>query len=168
MPVPTYDQFIEPLLRFLAQNPNGVNAKEAHEAAARMLNLSDSERQELLPSGVQPVYKNKIRLKRGHMRTFTLILIATLFMGLLPLHSEGAPPTSNQAALQQKRQMDIAQGKKLYEQKCSACHQPKALSSRTLPEWNKLVYGSGCSDVTIPLKLEERKLLQTYIGSQVK
>lgn len=70
MPVPTYDQFIEPILRFLAQNPNGVNAKEAHEAAAKILNLSDSERQELLPSGVQPVYKNRAgwahdRLKRA-------------------------------------------------------------------------------------------------------
>lgn len=39
MPVPTYDQFIEPILRFLATKPDGVPAKDAHEAAAHRLQL---------------------------------------------------------------------------------------------------------------------------------
>ncbi len=34
MSVPTYDQFIEPILRFLAAHPEGAMAGEAHEAAA--------------------------------------------------------------------------------------------------------------------------------------
>src|SRR5689334_16773879 len=70
MPVPTYDKFIEPILRYLASHPDGAAAKDVHDAAAAVLNVSDIERQELLPSGVQPVYKNRAgwahdRLKRA-------------------------------------------------------------------------------------------------------
>ncbi len=70
MTVPTYDKFIEPLLRFLALNPNGASARDAHDYAAKMLAISEPDRQELLPSGTQPVYKNRAgwahdRLKRA-------------------------------------------------------------------------------------------------------
>ncbi|MBX3644428.1 MAG: restriction endonuclease [Rubrivivax sp.] len=70
MAVPTYDKFIEPVLRFLATRPDGAPAREAHEAAARALGVSDADRQERLPSGAQPVYKNRAgwahdRLKRA-------------------------------------------------------------------------------------------------------
>lgn len=39
MSVPTYDQFIEPILRYLAATPEDTKAREAHEAAADALNL---------------------------------------------------------------------------------------------------------------------------------
>ncbi|WP_404789334.1 restriction endonuclease [Altericista sp. CCNU0014] len=70
MTVPTYDKFIEPILRFLATRPSGAPAREAHEAAAQALGITDVDRQELLPSGVQLVYKNRAgwahdRLKRA-------------------------------------------------------------------------------------------------------
>jgi restriction system protein len=70
MPVPTYDQFIEPLLRYLVRNPDGVAAKLAHEEAANALGLTEEDRQTLLPSGAQPMYKNRAgwahdRLKRA-------------------------------------------------------------------------------------------------------
>jgi restriction system protein len=70
MTVPTYDQFIEPILRYLAQHPEGVYAKDAHEAAAVALNLSDADRDQLLSSGTQRTYKNRAgwahdRLKRA-------------------------------------------------------------------------------------------------------
>jgi restriction system protein len=70
MPVPTYDKFIEPVLRYLALHPQGVPARQAHDAAADTLGLSDDDRQLLLSSGAQPVYKNRAgwahdRLKRG-------------------------------------------------------------------------------------------------------
>ncbi|WP_397459634.1 winged helix-turn-helix domain-containing protein [Pseudomonas asplenii] len=69
MSVPTYDQFIEPILRFLAAYPEGATASEAHEAAAQALGLSDSQRQETIASG-QATYKNRSgwahdRLKRA-------------------------------------------------------------------------------------------------------
>ena len=70
MPVPTYDQFIEPILRYLAQHQDGAPARDAHEAAAAALQLSDADRAEVLPSGTQRVYKNRAgwahdRLKSG-------------------------------------------------------------------------------------------------------
>lgn len=70
MAVPTYDQFIEPILRHLASHPSGVLARDVHDAAAEALHLSDADRAELLPSGVQRVYKNRAgwahdRLKRA-------------------------------------------------------------------------------------------------------
>jgi restriction system protein len=68
--VPTYDKFIEPLLRYLAARTEGVPAREAQEAAASALRISESDRQVLLPSGSQVVYKNRAnwahdRLKRA-------------------------------------------------------------------------------------------------------
>jgi restriction system protein len=70
MPIPTYDQFIEPVLRFLATRPDGALAREVYEAAADAMQLTDEERAELLPSQAQQVYKNRIgwahdRLKRA-------------------------------------------------------------------------------------------------------
>ena len=70
MPVPTYDRFIEPILRFLAAHPDGAIARDAHEAAAVALTISEASRQELVPSGSQLIYKNRAawahdRLKRA-------------------------------------------------------------------------------------------------------
>jgi restriction system protein len=70
MAVPTYDKFIEPILRYLAAKPGGAPARDAHEAAAQALAISEPDRQELLPSGTQPIYKNRAgwahdRLKRA-------------------------------------------------------------------------------------------------------
>lgn len=59
MPIPTYDRFIEPVLRLLAQRPSGAPAREVYEAAAQALNLTDADRKELLPSGAQEIYKNR-------------------------------------------------------------------------------------------------------------
>lgn len=69
MAVPTYDQFIEPILRYLAAHPEGAWAKDVHEEAANILKLNDAQRQELISSG-QAVYKNRAgwahdRLKRA-------------------------------------------------------------------------------------------------------
>lgn len=70
MPVPTYDKFIEPILRYLVDHPNGVDAKMAHEAAASALGLTSEDCEQLIPSGSQPMYKNRAgwahdRLKRA-------------------------------------------------------------------------------------------------------
>jgi restriction system protein len=70
MPVPTYDKFIEPVLRYLAAHAEGAPAREVHDAAATALALSEAERDEVLPSGSQRIYKNRAgwahdRLKRA-------------------------------------------------------------------------------------------------------
>lgn len=74
MTVPTYDQFIVPLLRYLAEHPDGVRTAEAHEAVATALGLKEDDRSERVPSGVQPLYKNRNgwahdRLKRAGLST---------------------------------------------------------------------------------------------------
>ena len=74
MPVPTYDRFIEPVLRYLVAHPDGAPARDVHDAAAVALGLSAADRTELLPSGIQTVYKNRAgwahdRLKRSGLST---------------------------------------------------------------------------------------------------
>lgn len=70
MPIPTYERFIEPILRYLASQPQGATARDVHAAAATALGLTPEERAELLPSGQQATYKNRSgwahdRLKRA-------------------------------------------------------------------------------------------------------
>jgi restriction system protein len=70
MAVPTYDKFIEPLIRYLATKPDGVPARDAHNTLTDALKLTDEDRAELLPSGAQSIYKNRAgwahdRLKRA-------------------------------------------------------------------------------------------------------
>ncbi len=70
MPVPTYDQFIEPILRYLAARPDGAPARDVYEGASEALGLDEAQWQEILPSGGQAVYKNRVgwahdRLKRA-------------------------------------------------------------------------------------------------------
>jgi restriction endonuclease Mrr len=42
--IPTYERFIEPILRYLAEHPNGARARDAHEAAANALGLDADDR----------------------------------------------------------------------------------------------------------------------------
>jgi restriction system protein len=72
MAVPSYHLLINPLLRYLAKNPDGVKASVAYDAVADAIELTDEERAKLLPSGIQEVYKNRIgwahdRLKRSKL-----------------------------------------------------------------------------------------------------
>lgn len=70
MPVPSYDRFIEPVLRYLSCRQEPVPAREVQEAAAASLNLSADDKAEILPSGASAVYRNRVgwahdRLKRA-------------------------------------------------------------------------------------------------------
>jgi restriction system protein len=71
MAIPTYDQFIEPLLRFLGNRPEGAKTSEVYAALADAVGLTDAERDDRLPSSArQPRYQNRIgwahdRLKRA-------------------------------------------------------------------------------------------------------
>lgn len=51
---------IGPLLAYLARQDKPVRTSEAHEGVADDLGLTDENRRELLPSGNQPIYKNRI------------------------------------------------------------------------------------------------------------
>jgi len=47
--IPTFDRFIEPLLRFLARHLEGAPARTAQEGAAAELGLSEAQKAQLLP-----------------------------------------------------------------------------------------------------------------------
>jgi restriction system protein len=69
MSIARFDQFIEPLLRLLAEHPEGVKTADAQRQLADQFGISEEERRQLLPSGIYPVYKSRIgwahdRLKR--------------------------------------------------------------------------------------------------------
>ena len=84
--LPTYDQFIEPVLRVLQQHPEGLRASEVHEAASAYFNLTTEQRSELLSSG-QAVYKN--RCGWAHDRLKRVCLSESPHRGLWQLTSEG-------------------------------------------------------------------------------
>lgn len=71
MTVPPFDQFIEPLLRYLGAQTAPVSAGDAHEAVADVLGLSEAQRRQTISTG-QPTYKNRCgwahdRLKRAEL-----------------------------------------------------------------------------------------------------
>ena len=70
MPIPTYDKFIDPMLRYLAQHPEGAPASVVYEAMGSALGIAENDKLTLLPSRTQPVYMNRAgwahdRLKRA-------------------------------------------------------------------------------------------------------
>ena len=94
--LPTYDQFIEPVLRVLLQHPEGLRASEVHEAAAQYLKLTPEQCAELLSSG-QAVYKNRCgwahdRLKRVCLSESEIQRIASSNLDT-PLSSQTNLPT---------------------------------------------------------------------------
>ncbi|HEO9033767.1 TPA: hypothetical protein QIF53_002082 [Serratia marcescens] len=52
MSVPTYNQFIEPVLRFLATKPEGALARDVQDAAADILNPNEEQRAETVSTPV--------------------------------------------------------------------------------------------------------------------
>jgi len=72
MTIPTYDQLIFPLLNTLGQYSEGLRVRDVREKIAAELSLSSEDRAVLLPSGVQPVFNNRVgwahdRLKRERL-----------------------------------------------------------------------------------------------------
>jgi restriction system protein len=70
MSIPTYDKFIEPVLRYLAKHPDGERPSVVYESAAEALGINEDDKLMVLPSRTQPVYKNRAgwahdRLKRA-------------------------------------------------------------------------------------------------------
>ncbi len=106
MPIPTYDHFIEPVLRFLAAHPEGAPAREAHDYAADALGISAADRLEALPSGLQLTYKNRAgwahdRLKRAGLSRSTR-------RGFWQLTPEGLAYAAKHARLSPEQVDDIA------------------------------------------------------------
>jgi restriction system protein len=88
MSVPSYFEFIEPLLRVLYDHPDGLKTSDAYEEVADNVGLSAEQRAEMLPSGSQETYKNRIGWAHDRLKRADLSQSAEL--GVWQLTSKGA------------------------------------------------------------------------------
>ena len=65
MLIPDYQTLMLPLVR-LAENEQEHKFRDAVEALAQEFALTDEEQCELLPSGSQPVFSNRVGCSAGH------------------------------------------------------------------------------------------------------
>lgn len=72
MPIPNYQTCMLPLLRFLGDGQEH-SLQESEEALAAHFSLSSQERAELLPSGQQGIFKNRVGWARTYLRKAGLI-----------------------------------------------------------------------------------------------
>lgn len=72
MTIPDYQSLMLPVLRFLSDG-EGKNYREIVDALADDFQLSSDERKELLPSGQQPIFKNRVGWARTYLKQAGLI-----------------------------------------------------------------------------------------------
>jgi len=72
MAIPDYQTCMLPFLRFLGDNSEH-SPREAEESLARHFDLSDAERAELLPSGQQGIFRNRIGWARTYLKKAGLV-----------------------------------------------------------------------------------------------
>ncbi len=72
MAIPDFQSIMLPLIKFCADGREHAN-QEALDRLAREFNLSDDDRKELLPSGQQPVFDNRVAWARAHMKLAGLL-----------------------------------------------------------------------------------------------
>lgn len=72
MAIPDYQSLMLPLLAFAADGKEH-SVREAREHIAASLGLSDNEREELLPSGRQPVYDNRVAWAKTYLQQAGLL-----------------------------------------------------------------------------------------------
>ncbi|GAB4033764.1 winged helix-turn-helix domain-containing protein [Spirosoma gilvum] len=66
MPVPDFQSLMLPFLKFAADGQEHT-PREAVESLAKTFNLTDLDRQELLPSGTQRIFDNRIAWTKTHL-----------------------------------------------------------------------------------------------------
>jgi len=72
MTIPDYQSTMLPLLKF-AKDQKEHSIREAVDSLAGYFNLSEEERRELLPSGTQEVFKNRVGWARTYMKKAGLL-----------------------------------------------------------------------------------------------
>jgi len=72
MPIPDYQTLMLPLLRFAADG-NDHTTREAVEVLATEFQLTPAERNELLPSGQQPIFNNRVGWANSYLKKAGLL-----------------------------------------------------------------------------------------------
>jgi restriction system protein len=73
MAVPDYQSIMLPLLRFADARKEEVSTGEAVDALAKELKLSDEDLKDLLPSGIQPTFVNRVGWASTYMKKAGLL-----------------------------------------------------------------------------------------------
>jgi restriction system protein len=66
MPIPDYQSLMRPLLAF-ASDGSEKNINDAIKGIANQLKLTAEERSQLLPSGKQPIFANRVHWARTYL-----------------------------------------------------------------------------------------------------
>mgnify|MGYP006276254101 CR=1 FL=1 len=72
MPIPDFQTLMRPLLQ-LASDGREHSIKEVVSELASEFSLSEQERNVLLPSGVQPIFTNRVAWSKAHLKMATLL-----------------------------------------------------------------------------------------------
>lgn len=73
MAVPDYQSIMLPLLRFAAEQRNEISTSEAVEALAKILALTKDDLKEMLPSGIQFTFVNRVGWASTYMKKAGLL-----------------------------------------------------------------------------------------------
>ncbi len=73
MAVPDYQSLMLPLLKYAGTNNGEVTTSEAVEVLAQELNLSEEDLREMLPSGTQSTFGNRVGWAATHMKKAGLL-----------------------------------------------------------------------------------------------
>ena len=71
--IPSYEEIMLPLLKMLSDGKEH-SLQEADDFLSAQFNLTDEERRELLPSGQQPVFRNRLGWARTYMKKAGLLM----------------------------------------------------------------------------------------------
>ena len=72
MAIPDFQRIMLPLLKFIADGQEHTN-REAIDALAKEFALTEDEQKQLLPSGQQCVFDNRVAWARAHMKMAGLV-----------------------------------------------------------------------------------------------
>ncbi len=70
--IPKYEEIMLPFLRYLSDEKEH-SLSETHDALAREFKLTDDELRELLPSGQQPIFRNRLGWARTYLKKAGLL-----------------------------------------------------------------------------------------------
>ncbi len=73
MPIPDYQTIMLPLLKFCGSAPGEISTRTAVDELATQFKLSDAELRELLPSGTQPTFSNRVGWAATYMKKAGLL-----------------------------------------------------------------------------------------------
>lgn len=71
--IPKYEEIMLPFLKLLSDG-NEHSLSETHDALAKQFQLTDTELRELLPSGRQPIFRNRVGWARTYLKKAKLLI----------------------------------------------------------------------------------------------